>query len=176
MLAFQQKLKVLNNLAKKIPVDQKVNIIATIVAKEPPVKKGKPQRKIVENSEPTVSKIKNTINLEDTEINLSDLEDQDQKDKILELDEQIKNSSLTRGERRRIQNKRNVLRAKIKKDLENDSHLATIEKLQKKVLDQKKKLDKAHYYQLQRDALKKSAIALRKQLKASRARVMRYKD
>ena len=42
---------------------------------------------------------------------------------------QIEQANLTRGERRRLQNKRNVLKAKIKKELETEGHKHTISKL-----------------------------------------------
>lgn len=65
---------------------------------------------------------------EDNGINLSDLED-DQKKELLELEKQIEREDLTRGERRRLQNKRNVLKAKIKKELETECHKAKIYRL-----------------------------------------------
>lgn len=46
-----------------------------------------------------------------------------------ELESHIDNESLTRGERRRLQNKRNVLKAKIKKELETENHKSKISKL-----------------------------------------------
>jgi len=58
---------------------------------------------------------------EDIGINLSEL-DEDQKRELLDLDRQIEKDDLTRGERRRLQNKRNVLKAKIKKDVEIECH------------------------------------------------------
>ncbi len=70
---------------------------------------------------------------EDNDLNLSDL-DEDQKKELLELEAQIENESLTRGERRRLQNKRNVLKAKIKKELEIEGHKVKISKLQKKLV------------------------------------------
>jgi hypothetical protein len=48
---------------------------------------------------------------------------------------------LTRGERRRLQNKRNVLKAKIKKELETEGHKHTISKLQKRVIHLKKMVE-----------------------------------
>jgi hypothetical protein len=56
---------------------------------------------------------------------------------LLDLELQIGNDALTRGERRRLQNKRNVLKAKIKKELETEGHKQKIYRLQKKVLYQK---------------------------------------
>ena len=70
---------------------------------------------------------------EDNGINLSDL-DEDQKKELVELEKQIERDDLTRGERRRLQNKRNVLKAKIKKDLETEGHKNKIFRLQKKVM------------------------------------------
>lgn len=49
------------------------------------------------------------------DFNLSDIEDEENKRKLLELDLKINCETLTRGERRKLQNQRNVLRAKIKK-------------------------------------------------------------
>ena len=65
---------------------------------------------------------------EDNGINLSDLEDE-QKQELVELERQIEREDLTRGERRRLQNKRNVLKAKIKKDLETEGHKSKIYRL-----------------------------------------------
>ena len=65
---------------------------------------------------------------EDEDLNLSDLEE-DQRRELLELEMQIENENLTRGERRRLQNKRNVLKAKIKKELETENHKSKISKL-----------------------------------------------
>ena len=48
---------------------------------------------------------------------------------------------MTRGERRRLQNKRNVLKAKIKKELETEGHRIKIAKLQKKILLLKRQID-----------------------------------
>lgn len=66
---------------------------------------------------------------DDNDINLSDLEDEDQKRELMDLELQIENDQLTRGERRRLQNKRNVLKAKIKKELETEGHKAKIYRL-----------------------------------------------
>ena len=65
----------------------------------------------------------------DEEINLSDIEDKEKKRELVELEFQIDNDDLTRGERRRLQNKRNVLRAKIKKELETEGHKGKIYRL-----------------------------------------------
>jgi hypothetical protein len=67
------------------------------------------------------------------DFNLSDLEDEDKKRKLLELDFQIDNDQLTRGERRKLQNQRNVLKSRIKKELENEGQREKITRLQKKV-------------------------------------------
>lgn len=65
---------------------------------------------------------------EDEDLNLSDLEEH-YRTELLELEMQIENENLTRGERRRLQNKRNVLKTKIKKDLETENHKTKISKL-----------------------------------------------
>ncbi len=59
---------------------------------------------------------------------MSDLED-DQRKELQDLESQIENENLTRGERRRLQNKRNVLKSKIKKELETENHKSKISKL-----------------------------------------------
>lgn len=74
---------------------------------------------------------------EDNDINLSEL-DEDQRKELVDLEMQIEQANLTRGERRRLQNKRNVLKAKIKKELETEGHKHTISKLQKRVILLKK--------------------------------------
>lgn len=77
---------------------------------------------------------------EDNDLNLSDL-DEDQRKELVELEMQIEQANLTRGERRRLQNKRNVLKAKIKKELETEGHKHTISKLQKRVMQLKKMVE-----------------------------------
>ena len=77
---------------------------------------------------------------EDDDLNMSDL-DEDQRKELQDLEADIEKDSLTRGERRRLQNKRNVLKSKIKKELETENHKSKISKLQKKVLYQKKIID-----------------------------------
>ena len=64
----------------------------------------------------------------DNDINLSDLED-DQRKELLDLEHKIDNKDLSRGERRRLQNRRNVLKAKFKKELHMESHITKITKL-----------------------------------------------
>ena len=90
---------------------------------------------------------------EDNDLNLSDL-DEDQKKELLELEAQIENESLTRGERRRLQNKRNVLKAKIKKELEIEGHKVKISKLQKKLVQLRQTSEQGEHYKKQRDSLK----------------------
>ena len=63
------------------------------------------------------------------DINLSDLDDDNLKREFFDLELQIDNESLTRGERRRLQNKRNLLKTKIKKELESESHKVKIYRL-----------------------------------------------
>lgn len=101
---------------------------------------------------------------------MSDLDD-DQRLELQELEKQIENEGLTRGERRRLQNKRNVLKAKLKKELETENHKQKISKLQKKVLYQKKIIEQRQHYKLQRDALKEENIVLKKKLKQAHDKV-----
>jgi|TARA_B110001450_G_C17492171_1_gene428793 hypothetical protein len=100
---------------------------------------------------------------EDDDLNMSDL-DEDQRKELQDLETHIENESLTRGERRRLQNKRNVLKSKIKKELETENHKSKISKLQKKVLYQKKIIDQSQHYKLQRDALKDENKAMGKKM------------
>jgi hypothetical protein len=83
--------------------------------------------------------------LEDNDFNLSDLEEE-QRRELVELEMQIEKDNLTRGERRRLQNKRNVLKAKIKKELETEGHKSKISKLQKRVLQLKKVANQGSQY------------------------------
>ena len=100
---------------------------------------------------------------EDDDLNMSDL-DEDQRKELQDLEADIEKDSLTRGERRRLQNKRNVLKSKIKKELETENHKSKISKLQKKVLYQKKIIDQSQHYKLQRDALKDENKAMGKKM------------
>jgi hypothetical protein len=106
---------------------------------------------------------------------MSDLEE-DQRRELLELEMQIENENLTRGERRRLQNKRNVLKAKIKKELETENHKSKISKLQKKVLQQKKMIEQNHNYKLQRDALKEENKVIKKQLAEHHAKIKSLRE
>ena len=113
---------------------------------------------------------------DDNDINLSDLEDEDQKRELMDLELQIENDQLTRGERRRLQNKRNVLKAKIKKELETEGHKAKIYRLQKKVLHQKRQLDQSQRYKLQRNELKNQLKEIKKKLEESEKKIKHYRE
>lgn len=106
---------------------------------------------------------------------MSDLEE-DQKKELLDLEMQIEKDNLTRGERRRLQNKRNVLKAKIKKELETEGHKSKISKLQKRVLHLKKQVQQGTHYRDQRDALREENRFLKKELKELGGRVEQLKD
>jgi hypothetical protein len=112
---------------------------------------------------------------EDNEFNLSDLEE-DQRKELLELEMQIEKDNLTRGERRRLQNKRNVLKAKIKKELETEGHKSKISKLQKRVLQLKKAASQGSHYKEQRDALREENKLLKKQLRDLGTRIKQMKE
>ena len=112
---------------------------------------------------------------EDNDFNLSDLEEE-QKKELLDLEMQIEKDNLTRGERRRLQNKRNVLKAKIKKELETEGHKSKISKLQKRVLHLKKQVQQGTHYRDQRDALREENRLLKKELKELGGRVEQLKD
>ena len=111
---------------------------------------------------------------EDNDFNLSDLEEE-QKKELLDLEMQIERDNLTRGERRRLQNKRNVLKAKIKKELETEGHKSKISKLQKRVLHLKKQVQQGTHYRDQRDALREENRLLKKELKELGGRVEQLK-
>ena len=106
---------------------------------------------------------------------MSDLEEE-QKKELLDLEMQIEKDNLTRGERRRLQNKRNVLKAKIKKELETEGHKSKISKLQKRVLHLKKQVQQGTHYRDQRDALREENRLLKKELKELGGRVEQLKD
>ena len=112
---------------------------------------------------------------EDNDLNLSDL-DEDQKKELLELEAQIENESLTRGERRRLQKKRNVLKAKIKKELEIEGHKVKISKLQKKLVQLRQTSEQGEHYKKQRDSLKEENLILKKQLKESQNKIRLLKE
>ena len=112
---------------------------------------------------------------EDNDFNLSDLEE-DQRKELLELEMQIEKDNLTRGERRRLQNKRNVLKAKIKKELETEGHKSRISKLQKRVLQLKKVVSQGSHYKEQRDALREENKLLKKQLREVNSRIKQMKE
>ena len=117
---------------------------------------------------------KNRINgkdyQEDNDFNLSDLEE-DQRRELVELEMQIEKDNLTRGERRRLQNKRNVLKAKIKKELETEGHKTKISKLQKRVLQLKKAVEHGSHYRAQRDALREENRLLKRELRDVNSRI-----
>lgn len=83
---------------------------------------------------------------------------------------------MTRGERRRLQNKRNVLKAKIKKELETEGHKHTISKLQKRVILLKKQVDQGMHYKKQRDALREENKMLNKKLKDVNDKIRQAKE
>lgn len=112
---------------------------------------------------------------EDQEFNLSDLEE-DQRKELLDLEMQIEKENLTRGERRRLQNKRNVLKAKIKKELETEGHKSKISKLQKRVLQLKKLAGQGSHYKDQRDALREENRLLKKQMRDLHIRIKQMKE
>ena len=122
-----------------------------------------------------VIKTKTHIYVQEDDIKLSDLEDEDQKRELLDLELQIENEALTRGERRRLQNKRNVLKAKIKKELESETHKTKIYRLQKKLLHQKKTLDKYYVYKPQRDDLKKALKEHKLRLEETSVKMQQYR-
>jgi hypothetical protein len=111
----------------------------------------------------------------DEEINLSDIDDEVKKRELLDLEIQIDNEQLTRGERRRLQNKRNVLRAKIKKEMEMEGHKGKVYRLQKKVYQQKKMIDRAYVYKLERDEFKNKMKQMKLQLESTRNLAEKYK-
>ena len=112
---------------------------------------------------------------EDNDFNLSDL-DEEQRKELVELEMQIEKDSLTRGERRRLQNKRNVLKAKIKKELETEGHKSTISKLQKRLFQLKKMVNQTSHYKEQRDALREENKILKKQLREVNDRIKKTKE
>lgn len=112
---------------------------------------------------------------EDNDLNLSDL-DEDQRKELVELEMQIEQANLTRGERRRLQNKRNVLKAKIKKELETEGHKHTISKLQKRVIHLKKMVEQGMHYKEQRDALREENKILKKRLKEVTDKIRHAKE
>lgn len=110
-----------------------------------------------------VERVNNKEYQEDNDLALSDLEENQRKE-LLDLEMQIESENLTRGERRRLQNKRNVLKAKIKKELETEGHKQKISKLQKKLLSYKKEVSLASTYKRQRDALREENTLLQKKI------------
>mgnify|MGYP001342956055 FL=1 len=106
---------------------------------------------------------------------MSDL-DEDQRKELVELEMQIEQANLTRGERRRLQNKRNVLKAKIKKELETEGHKHTISKLQKRVIHLKKMVEQGMHYKEQRDALREENKILKKRLKEVTDKIRHAKE
>ena len=83
---------------------------------------------------------------------------------------------MTRGERRRLQNKRNVLKAKIKKELETEGHKHTISKLQKRVIHLKKMDEYGMQFKEQRDALREENKILKKRLKEVTDKIRHAKE
>ena len=106
----------------------------------------------------------------DNDLNLSDL-DEEQRNELLDLEDKIENGNLSRGERRRHQNKRNVLKIKYKKDQELESQISKISKLQKKILYQKKIIEQGQHYKVQRDALREENRGIKKDLEEAYAKI-----
>lgn len=75
-----------------------------------------------------------------------------------------------------MQNKRNVLKAKIKKELETEGHKSTISKLQKRVVQLKKVVNQTSHYKEQRDALREENKILKKQLREVNERIKKTKE
>lgn len=69
-----------------------------------------------------------------------------------------------------------MLKAKIKKELENEGQKGKILRLQRKVQQQKKLLDKTQLYKIQRDEAYKKAQKYKSLLEAQNALAQRYKN
>ena len=120
-----------------------------------------------ETKKNVVVRVDNKEYQEDNDIALSDI-DEDQRKELLSLELQIDSENLTRGERRRLQNKRNVLKAKIKKELETENHKSKISKLQKKVIQMQREVKLSAKYKSQRNTLREQNLILQEKIQKQR--------
>ena len=72
-----------------------------------------------------------------SDLELSDVDDEDQKRELMDLELQIKDQNVPKADRKRLLNRRSFLKSKIKKQLESESTKSKILRLQKKVYYQK---------------------------------------
>jgi uncharacterized membrane protein YheB (UPF0754 family) len=68
-----------------------------------------------------------------------------------------------------------VLRAKIKKELEQEGQKGKIYRLQKKIVSQKRQLDQSLFYKIQRDAMKAKIKKYKKAIEEANGLINKYR-